>query len=216
MCFSAQASFVASALLGAVWIACLLKASKQSHVLLSLIPFFFAVQQFAEGILWVLLPKGGPPGIIHLATYIFLIIAAFGWPLLIPLAGRAMETNPQRKNLLTFFVMTALIWALVGGYYLLMYGVTATISSGHILYTMHSQFLTTPFHTIYYCGAVLIPFFIASNPLFNFLGILTTLSCIAAYFLWYVHFLSVWCFFAALISAGTYSVLIAEQRRLKA
>ena len=53
-------------------IACFFKASKPAYTLLALIPFFFGVQQFAEGLLWVLLPKGGPSNIITAAMYIFL------------------------------------------------------------------------------------------------------------------------------------------------
>lgn len=219
MCFSAQASFIASALLLTTWVVSLLKASKPSHFLLTFVPFFFGVQQFVEGMLWILIPKGGPSWAITAATYLFLSIASFVWPLLIPLAGRALEAASQRKNVLTVFIIAALAWTLIGGYQLFTYGATATIADAHILYKLHSPLLPTWISAYYYCSAVLLPFFIASNRLFNLLGVLTTLSCIAAYFFWYVYFVSVWCFFAAVISIGTSSVIFSlakeEQRKLK-
>ncbi len=218
MCFSAQASFFAAALLFSTFTGCLLKASKPSHGLLALVPFFFGVQQLAEGILWLLLPKGSPSGTSTAIMYLFLIIAAFGWPLLIPLAGRSLETDPQRKKLLTVFITLALLWMVAGGYQLFAYGATVTIADSHLLYTLYSPYLLTVIPTFYYCTAIILPFFLASNRLFNFLGILTALSCLAAYLFWYLHFISVWCFFAALISIGTYGVVfsLAKQEHQKA
>ena len=215
MCFSAQASFFAAALLTCTWIACLLKTTKHT-LFLPFIPFFFAVQQFTEGLLWVLIPRGGPTTVITAGTYIFLFIAVLGWPLLIPLAGRALEQVPQKKTIFNLFIALAFAWIAVGGYQLVAYGADATIDQSHILYTLYSPIFLKNTALYYYLGATLLPFFIGSNRYFNALGILTALSCIAAYYVWYAHFLSVWCFFAALISAMTYLIVasLAQEKHL--
>ncbi len=52
MCFSAQASFGASAVLGIMGIYALRKA-KQQERFLAMVPLLFAIQQACEGIVWV-------------------------------------------------------------------------------------------------------------------------------------------------------------------
>ncbi|MBA3751901.1 hypothetical protein H0X06_03865 [Candidatus Dependentiae bacterium] len=212
MCFSAQASFLAAGLLTVIAIASYAKATRPSYLLLAVIPLFFALQQYAEGILWLSIPQGGPPWLLTGATYLFLTIAGFGWPFILSFTAFALEKDPERKRVLAVFVGTAVLWALVGGYHLFAYGITTAITESHILYTLNSPFLHAPWLGWYYCAAILLPFFIASRRSLNLLGIAITLSCAVAYIFWYNHFLSVWCFFAALISAASYFVLLSLKK----
>ena len=53
MCFSATASFGASAVLGAIGIIAVAKAKTKPQRLFATIPLIFAVQQLTEGLLWL-------------------------------------------------------------------------------------------------------------------------------------------------------------------
>ena len=53
MCFSAEASFGASAILLTIGVISLNKSVNVPQKVLSCIPFIFGVQQFSEGILWL-------------------------------------------------------------------------------------------------------------------------------------------------------------------
>ena len=53
MCFSASASFGASALLGVIGTVAVVKAKTTSQRLFAVIPFIFSIQQLTEGLLWV-------------------------------------------------------------------------------------------------------------------------------------------------------------------
>jgi hypothetical protein len=53
MCFSAGASFGASAVLGAIGIVTLTKAKTTDQIPFASIPLLFAVQQAVEGTLWI-------------------------------------------------------------------------------------------------------------------------------------------------------------------
>jgi len=53
MCVSAQASFIVRAGTGAVGLAALKRARSTLHLWLALVPFFFALQQASEGVVWL-------------------------------------------------------------------------------------------------------------------------------------------------------------------
>jgi hypothetical protein len=79
MCFSAQASFGASAVLGIMGIYALHKA-KQQERLLAIVPLFFAVQQACEGIVWLTYANPSQHFITAAATYSFCFFAYFFGP----------------------------------------------------------------------------------------------------------------------------------------
>lgn len=53
MCFSATASFTASAVLGITGIATLRQVKFKSLIFLACLPLLFAIQQFNEGLIWL-------------------------------------------------------------------------------------------------------------------------------------------------------------------
>ena len=86
MCFSAEASFAGGVIISAIGIATVTKVHKPSQIVFASIPLFFGVQQMVEGTLWLTIPLPEYANIKHIATYIFLIMADFLWPTLIPLS----------------------------------------------------------------------------------------------------------------------------------
>ena len=86
MCFSATASFTAGVVLTVIGIASIKKANYKSQLLFASIPFMFGVQQFAEGILWLTIPKSDYFVLQKMATYIYLFFAHILWPLWVPIA----------------------------------------------------------------------------------------------------------------------------------
>jgi hypothetical protein len=108
MCFSAKASFAGGVVIGAIGIATVREIHKPSQLVFATIPLFFAFQQVVEGCLWVTIPL---PEYIHLqkiATYLFLIMADFLWPTMIPLAVLLMEKNKKRKKILRILLILGL------------------------------------------------------------------------------------------------------------
>ncbi len=57
MCFNANASFGASAVIGVIGILALRKVKNPSHYAFAGIPLLFAIQQFVEGVLWLALKQ---------------------------------------------------------------------------------------------------------------------------------------------------------------
>jgi hypothetical protein len=207
MCFSATASFGAAAVLGTIGAVSVKKADKPSQIPFSLIPILFALQQVSEGLLWLSLSH---ESLFHWkgpATYFFLFFAQFFWIWWIPMSLYLMEENSLRKKLLfgTFFI--GLCCAAMLGYRLYLYGVYAGIEQHHIRYEIGSTPFLNIMSSILYVIAIIAPFFISSVNRIKVVGSLLVISLLFTRFFYTAYFISVWCFFAALLSCSIIYIL---------
>jgi hypothetical protein len=207
MCFSAEASFAGGVIISAIGIATVREVHKPSQLVFASIPLFFAFQQIVEGCLWLTIPS---PEYIHLqkiATYIFLIMADFLWPTMIPLAVLLMEENRKRKKILRVLFILGLSLSSYYAFCLVFFNVTPQIVGYHILYnTDFPKALSMPAFIVYLIVAIS-PLFISSIQRTHLLGILMFLSCLITAIFFTQYLTSVWCFFAALISGVIFWIL---------
>ena len=66
---------------------------------------------------------------------------------------------------------------------------------------------------IAYCICAIVPFLVSSSFAVRLLGVFAGIACLSAYLMWFWHFVSVWCFFAALISLGVYAVMLSRRHQ---
>lgn len=200
MCFSATASFTASAALGMVSALAFKQATNRATRMLAFSPFMFAAQQAAEGFLWLSFTNPAWQHAHIPATYFFLFCALAWWPLWVPLTMSLLEKNILRKKLLTNLLAFGALFSSYMLFCLFYYGSGSELLDGHIYYDFdipgHSDML---FGAFYYIPAV-IPFFLSTVPNMNLLGAAVTIAYITTYIFYRLHFLSVWCFFAAMLS----------------
>ena len=200
MCFSAGASFTASAVLTVVGVETVKKVHKPAQLAFAGIIAFFAFQQFLEGVLWVVIPGARHPELQKAVTYTFLIMAEFIWPILIPLSVLLMEESKRQKRILGALLA---VGTGIGLYYLrhiVLYELHAEIIGRHIVYRssmMHPH--ATP-ATLIYVFATLTPFFVASIRRVYIMGMIMTLSFLVSAVFYREYLTSVWCFFAAVMS----------------
>lgn len=215
MCFSPTASFVASFFLGGVAWAAYRKVLKQNQDVpaklgLVLVPFGFAIQQFSEGFVWLSLLYNFSDVIKNLAIYMFMFFAFIFWPAYTPICMYRLEQNNNCKKVLKALIIVGFMTAVFLLERLCYFGVLAQLANCHIMYSSNlSQFstsvtyLTMAAYLLATCGSLLV----SSFPRVRQIGVLISLAYIAAY-LFYVNFLiSVWCFFAAIISLLVYWVV---------
>jgi len=207
MCFSAGASFGAVIFLSITGVAAVKKTTHASQILFACIPFIFAIQQFSEGILWLSLPHTSQVGIQKFFTYLFLFFAEPGWPLCISISILVLEKKPERRNIAWLFVLLAMVDAAYSLFCLMHYAVHAEIDSHHILYVQNfpNQFRTISI--ILYVMATLIPPFFSHIKYMYILGITMAVSYIVSAILYEQYVLSVWCFFASMLSVAVYFIL---------
>jgi hypothetical protein len=213
MCFSATASFGAAAVLGAVGVVSVRKASEPSHIPFALAPILFALQQVSEGILWLSLSHNNLMDWKGPATYFFLFFAQFLWTWWIPWSLYKMERDKRRKALLYWTFFLGLCCSTMLGFRLYLYGVYAGIEQHHIRYDIGTTKPLMVISSILYVISIIVPFFISSAAKIRVPGILLVISIIVTRFFYKEYFISVWCFFAALLSISVIYVVVSARRK---
>lgn len=134
MCFSPEASFAGGVIISAIGVAVITKVHNPSQLVFASIPLFFGIQQFTEGVLWLTIPNPEYSEIQKIETYIFLTMADFLWPAIIPFSVLLMEKNNKKRKILWALLIVGIM---VSAYYatcILTLRVTPQISGYHIIY----------------------------------------------------------------------------------
>jgi len=200
MCFSASASFGAAAAIGAVGIVTLKKVNKPSRFLFACIPMLFSVQQIAEGFIWLSFNNKEYEAWRKTATGIFLFFAQVVWPFLVPFSIYLIEKNRLRKKILLLLTIMGILTASFLAWCLLNYTTSVQISSHHIDYTLNYPLALSWASSTVYVLVTILPPFVSGTKKMLLLGILVLASFIVTEIFFPGHLISVWCYFAALIS----------------
>ena len=213
MCFSAGASLTAGVLLTFVGSETLRKVHKPLQIALASIPVFFAVQQFAEGALWMTLGQPGHPGLQTLFTHAFVIMAQIVWPILVPLSVLLLERNKTRRRMLYALLTVGVAVGLYYAYRLIAYPMHAEIIGRHVVYrdtSLNPLGLAT---IVLYLLATIVSLFVSSTKRAYVLGIIMGLSFIVSALFYIRCVTSVWCFFAAVISFVVFYMIRDEHKK---
>lgn len=197
MCFSATASFVAGTALTAVGVVTVRKSQGKAELPLALVPLLFGIQQLSEGVLWVSL-REDLPGLQSWATYVFSMFSHVLWPIFVPFAILLVETSRRRRKAIGVFQVLGLGVGLYLLYFLLRYPVTSHVHGRSIFYdSPHFYILGV---LVVYLLATCATGMFSSHRCINAFGGLAFVLAIAAYQVSVTTFVSVWCFFAAVLS----------------
>lgn len=202
MCFSAGASFGAAAVLSIVGAVAVIKAKTIPQGLFAAIPFIFSIQQVAEGMLWLSFNNDDIPG-RSFFTYIFLVFAIMFWPIWIPLTTRLLEKDVTRKKILTVILVAGIIVSAGFASIILFYPLEAVATHHHIQYKLDLppaiNNLMWLFNLLYFTTTI-ISTFISSTKRMKLLGTIFIAAYLFAVYFYDGAVLSVWCYFAALLS----------------
>ena len=187
MCFSAPVSFTAGVFLCAAGAVLIKRLQNIKFLPLALIPLFFAVQQFAEGAVWLHFHP-------RLATDIFLFFAFMFWPMWIPFAFWVAERKKHSLILLLLGILIAIYLAVD------VFTTQATFYTYSIRYGVPERKDYIPFFV--YLGVIALPLFLSQIKRMWVLGVLTAGSGILIAFIDAQFLVSLWCFLAAFFSLG--------------
>jgi hypothetical protein len=207
MCFSASASFGAGVVLLVIGVASISKAKSPSQIVFASIPFIFAVQQITEGFLWLALSSPAFVQLRQVTTYNFLFFAQVVWPFWVPLAIYKLEKKETEKKTLLIFVLLGAVVSLYLSYCLLMFPIEAKIISYHISYIQGYPASLKYFVGILYIIATIVPPFFSSIKRMWMLGMTVLFSYIISTIFYTDYIISVWCFFASIISFSIYAIM---------
>ncbi|HEX2797224.1 MAG TPA: DUF6629 family protein [Immundisolibacter sp.] len=201
MCFSASASFIAGASLLAVGAVTVKKAARKTELPFAMIPVLFGVQQLVEGVIWLGFRHDAPQLNAFMAQ-LYSLFSHVLWPIHVPLAVLLLEPVPWRKKALLAFLWVGAAVGLYLFYILVLFSVRAEAIGGHIQYV--SPHFYAPVVMGAYLAATCISLFFSSHKAVVAFGVVALLSFLAAYGFYTVWFISVWCFFAAMLSGVVY------------
>jgi len=207
MCFSPAASFAAGIVLGITGGASIRDTQSKSQIPFASIPLLFGVQQLTEGVIWLTF---GLPAVQSVMTVIYLLFSHVLWPIFIPLAVWYMEPVWWRKKLLLLFILMGAVVGAYFLYYLFVDSVAAAVVNNCIAYNgehFYQTFVLSPY-SVATCASCLF----SSNRFVNVFGVLTFLAAIASYRFFQSNFVSVWCFFSALLSVLIFWYFHSQKR----
>jgi hypothetical protein len=207
MCFSAGASFAGGIIINGIGVATFREVHKPSQLVFASIPIFFGVQQLVEGCLWLTLPDIDYVNIQKIATHCFLIMAQVLWPILIPVSVLLMEEDKKRTRILRILFGLGLSLSLYYAFCLLSFHVKPQIMGYHIQYNTDFPDSLAIAAFIVYLVVTITPLFVSGIKRTHLLGILMFLSCLITAVFFTQYLISVWCFFAALISGVIFWIL---------
>lgn len=208
MCFSATASFTASALLAGAGVATLVKVRNTSASLFAGSALLFSLQQFVEGILWLGFNDRINPHWVSVATFAFLFIAQVIWPVWVPLSMYRMEYRQSFHRILKVLIICGIVYAVHAFYSLIYYQPTAQVADHHILYHLNFPvMLIHHFSTVIYFATTVLPFFVTSMNRMRAFGLAIFSAFVVTYILYPDFVISIWCYYAAVLSALVYFVV---------
>lgn len=197
MCFSTTASLIAGASLSAVGIVTAKKAKKKTELPFALIPLFFGIQQTIEGIIWLTFQFNAP--MLNVAmTYLYSFFSHVWWPIYIPFSILLLETVPWRKRVLFVFQGIGIMVGLYLFYTIVRFPITSEAINKSIVYDAPHFYILLVM--VFYFAATCFSCLFSSHRLVNIFGILVFLLAVVAYQFFALSFISVWCFFAAILS----------------
>ncbi len=203
MCFSAGASFGASAVLTVVGIVAIRKAKTNPEVVFASTPLLFALQQVTEGVIWLSLKNENLAAYQSVFTYTYLFFAMMVWPAWIPFTMRILEEDAGKKKVLNILFSAGITVALGIGLVLFFYPVQVVGMHHHLHYSFGFPEETKNFiwlFTILYFLTSIVPPFISSVNRMKWLGVAFLVAYFFSIFFYKGFVVSVWCYFAALLS----------------
>lgn len=207
MCFSASASFGSGVVLSLIGIGTLRKASDNNQKAIALIPGIFAVQQVAEGFVWLSMSHPEFSRVHAVFPYIFLTFSHIIWPVWMPFSMLVLESVRSRKTILWLLFSAGLLLAAYHVYSLIFFNVRVRIDRHHIQYFIDQPVSMRLLSNILYGSAAILPAFVSSVRRMWWLGVFLLVSYLFTYYYFHHYIVSVWCYYATFISILVYLVL---------
>lgn len=201
MCYSAKASFTASAVLLVVGVLTLSKTKKKTFIPFALIPVFFSLQQFAEGIVWL------DNSYSIAAKNAFLFFALVFWPIWMPTSLLVLETKATRKTILKICLIAGLFTGLVLSSEIPNSTIQFHESSISYMNNSSKSLAMNLILTVSYATATIGSLLGSTLRKIKFFGLLAAVSAVIVMTLKSCCFGSLWCFWSAITSLLIYDLV---------
>ncbi|MDI1321943.1 MAG: hypothetical protein PSV36_04295 [Algoriphagus sp.] len=213
MCFSAGASFGAGVVLTVIGVASIKKAKSPSQIPFASIPLIFGVQQITEGFLWLAFLNPEYASLQQVAMYNFLFFAQVVWPVWVPFAILKLEPKENRRLISKILAGIGAAVSVYLGFCMINYPVEASVIGNHISY--HEIFPPSlrVYVGILYSISTISPTFFSRIRRMWMLGTTVIVSYVITAIFYTDYIISVWCFFASIISIAIYVIMESLEKQ---
>lgn len=213
MCFSAGVSLGMSAVLIGVGSASMTRNTAPRLRLFAALPLLFGAQQAAEGVVWLTMGDPSSTTIHQLGVIAFLGFAFVIWPVYAPMSLYAAERDPGRRRLLWAITLFGAVGAVSAAFFLARWQPVASIAGHSIKYNNigGEGTVLNGLLLLAYVVATVTPFIVSSTTMVRTIGGAMVVSLIVTLVVERSALTSVWCFFAALLSAMILVAVAREQ-----
>jgi len=206
MCFSATASFTASAILFSVGAYTIKKVKSNDQLCFASTPLVFGAQQLSEGILWLCLPEPERLMCTQVSKYTFVSIGQILWPVWVPLSIYLLEKDNYRKNILKIVLGLGSLMAILLVYLTVTNAIEAKIFSNQIQYNfMYPEYISV--YSLLYLIPTTLSYFLSSMRFVKYFGLILLSLFLATKYFYSQLVFSTWCFFSAVASIYIYVVI---------
>jgi hypothetical protein len=200
MCFSPSVSFGASAVLAVTGVVAINRSTTLPQKVLALVPLFFALQQCAEGFVWLSLLHEKWAYSKLAASYVFLFFAQIVWPVYMPVCALLSEHHARRRKLIIATLLAGISLAVYTSVLLALHPPVATAAMHHIHYELSFSLAHQWYYGVLYFIPAVLSLLLSSHKPLHWLGYLFFISYLLTRLVFHYYVISVWCFFGAAIS----------------
>ena len=215
MCFSTSSSFGAGAILTVIGVASIKKVKSPAQIPFASIPLIFAVQHITEGFVWLSLSNPSYALSRQAGTDNFLFFAQVVWPVWVPFAMLKLEPKSRRRLASKILVGIGAMVSAYLAYCLLTFPVEAQIVGSHISYEQKYPAAIGRYSGFFYVVATIVPPFLSRIRRMWLLGTTIFISYVITTIFYTDYIVSVWCFFASIISISIFAIMYELNRPKK-
>lgn len=218
MCFSATASFTSAAILIPAGLYCLKKSNEvdKSYWAFAILPLMFGLQQLIEGSVWLALTQG-EQSVVQQRALAFLLFSHVYWLGWVAYSSYLTESSVTFRRLFIAIAIFGLIFGcfmyvplLFNPSWLEVAIVRHSIQYDLIFIT--DGVISQHVIAMIYASIVLVPLMLSSDRYHRMLGVMIFIAGIFTLVFYGWAFISVWCYFAALISLYIFLVIARSVR----
>lgn len=222
MCFPATASFVLSSALvpAGIYTIAIARSSERAWLAFAAFPLAFGLQQGLEGLVWLGI-AGDSSMLTSWASRGFLFFSHLFWLTWVPISTAAIEQNATRRRFLVALTGIGFLFGLSVFLPSFLFGdwLAVELVNGSLEYRtrlIYDGIVNRTVLRIIYAALVVGALLLSSDIRIKAFGGVIAGSLIVTYAFYAYAFISVWCFFAAVLSAYLILVIHQNERRLPA
>jgi hypothetical protein len=199
MCFSPEADFVVGGIVVAIGVDALRHVHEPKQILCGSLPLLFGLHQVDEAFVWLGLQGHVSEAIERVGVWTYLLFALAALPALVPLAVFTVERSDVRRRLVGALAALGIAVGVSLGVAVFRGSVNAVIDGNHIAYdvsALRQGGQLTALYVVAACGALLL----SSYRDIRLLGVLNLIAVPFLMWMTVSGFISLWCFWAAIVS----------------